>query len=466
MTSMRITTRLKRSKVPSGQLSHKPTARGAALLFLAAFVLLTGALLIQNVVRASAATIWYVDDDTCPSAGSGTSGDPFCSIQDAIDAAASGDVIHVAAGTYYENLTIDEHVTILGENRDNTTIDGGNLDAVIDIDPAYVVGISFVTITHGNNTGSMEGGGGVHNSGDLTLSNCAVSDNYAEPRGGGLYNDVGATMTISRCVIEGNTVDLVGEGWGGGGIYNGFGTLTVQDSSIRDNHAVNYGVAGGVFNDAGNMTLERVTISANTSTQYAGGVHSALLPSGSSTLINVTISGNTSKSGGGIGTAGGVSTGLTSIQNSTIAGNIATETSSGGGLQAWGRVEIQNSIIDNNSLLECGGDPATYITSGGYNLAEDDTCGLLATGDQQSADAKLGLLQDYGGLTETMALGWGSPAIDAGSPATPGTGGGACESLDQREWVRPIDADLDGTARCDIGAYEKTIDLFLPLIMR
>jgi hypothetical protein len=28
----------------------------------------------------------YVDDDTCPSVGSGTQGDPYCRIQDAIDA--------------------------------------------------------------------------------------------------------------------------------------------------------------------------------------------------------------------------------------------------------------------------------------------------------------------------------------------------------------------------------------------
>ena len=66
----------------------------------------------------------------------------------------------------------------------------------------------------------------------------------------------------------------------------------------------------------------------------------------------------------------------------------------------------------------------------------------------------------------THALLLGSPAIDAGDPATPGSGGSACESKDQRDWVRPIDADLDGTARCDIGAYEALINLFLPLIMR
>ncbi|MEW6747188.1 MAG: hypothetical protein AB1486_31015 [Planctomycetota bacterium] len=44
-------------------------------------------------------TTWYVDDDTCPSVGSGTAADPFCSLQDAIDAALDGDSVLVMPGT-------------------------------------------------------------------------------------------------------------------------------------------------------------------------------------------------------------------------------------------------------------------------------------------------------------------------------------------------------------------------------
>ena len=53
---------------------------------------------------ASGQTILYVDDDNCPGPGSGTSGDPFCSLQDALDAVTTScpDVteIWVAEGTY------------------------------------------------------------------------------------------------------------------------------------------------------------------------------------------------------------------------------------------------------------------------------------------------------------------------------------------------------------------------------
>ena len=48
----------------------------------------------------------------------------------------------------------------------------------------------------------------------------------------------------------------------------------------------------------------------------------------------------------------------------------------------------------------------------------------------------------------THALQSGSPAIDAGNPATPGSGGNACEPTDQRGVARP-----QGAA-CDIGAFE------------
>jgi Ca2+-binding RTX toxin-like protein len=62
-------------------------------------------------------------------------------------------------------------------------------------------------------------------------------------------------------------------------------------------------------------------------------------------------------------------------------------------------------------------------------------------------DPGLGPLGDNGGATQTHALLPGSPALDAGDPAAPGSGRTACEATDQRGAPR----------NCDVGAYEQVL---------
>lgn len=69
-------------------------------------------------------TTYFVDDDNLPSAGTGTSADPFTSIQAAIAASAAGDDVHVAPGTYFENLSMKSGVNVIGAGADRTTIRG------------------------------------------------------------------------------------------------------------------------------------------------------------------------------------------------------------------------------------------------------------------------------------------------------------------------------------------------------
>jgi len=62
-------------------------------------------------------TIIYVDDD---------GGADYDSIQEAIDAAESQDTIFVYNGTYYENIVVTKTITLLGEDKKTTIIDGYN----------------------------------------------------------------------------------------------------------------------------------------------------------------------------------------------------------------------------------------------------------------------------------------------------------------------------------------------------
>jgi hypothetical protein len=77
----------------------------------------------------------------------------------------------------------------------------------------------------------------------------------------------------------------------------------------------------------------------------------------------------------------------------------------------------------------------------GHNLSSDASCSFTNVGSMNSTDPKLGPLANNGGLTLTMALLPGSPAIDAADTL-------AAPFTDQRGFPRPA-----GSA-ADIGAFE------------
>jgi len=109
------------------------------------------------------------------------------------------------------------------------------------------------------------------------------------------------------------------------------------------------------------------------------------------------------------------------------------------------QVSLINTLVAYNSDDNCS--LAAAPISLGYNLSDDATCSFTQTGDMENVDPLLAPLGDNGGFVPTHALWPGSPAIDAGSAVE-------CASSDARGVVRPYDGDGDGTATCDIGAFE------------
>jgi predicted outer membrane repeat protein len=149
--------------------------------------------------------------------------------------------------------------------------------------------------------------------------------------------------------------------------------------------------------------------------------------------------------GGGGGRGGGIyNSGTLTVTNSTFSGNSAV--TSGGGIYNTGTLNYSNTIIANSTGGDCtlnAGSIGTNTT----NLVEDGSCSASLSGDPS-----LGALADYGGPTQTMALQSGSLAIDAGDDAT--CAAAPVNNLDQRGVTRPLDGNGDGTATCDVGAYE------------
>lgn len=74
--------------------------------------------------------------ENCPAAGNtlyvgGGGPGNYTKIQDAINNAINGDTIFVFSGTYYEKIDITKDVTLTGENKDTTYVDGGSTGHVI-----------------------------------------------------------------------------------------------------------------------------------------------------------------------------------------------------------------------------------------------------------------------------------------------------------------------------------------------
>jgi predicted outer membrane repeat protein len=216
-------------------------------------------------------------------------------------------------------------------------------------------------------------GGGIDNYGTATISNCTLTNNTSQAGGGGIYNH--ATLTVENNSVVSGSVDvgiantgtatITGStlsGNGGSGIYNFVGaTVTVSDSLLSGNFA--YYDGGGIW-DAGTATLSNCTLSGNYAPGDGGGIYMTSNSSGSGTLslTGSTLSGNysTHHDGGGIF----INSGTATISGCTLSGNSAADV--GGGICLVGNfgvtLTITGSTLSGNSAQYGGG---IYIYAGG-----------------------------------------------------------------------------------------------------
>jgi predicted outer membrane repeat protein len=327
---------------------------------------------------------------------------------------------------------------------------------------------SLTNVSFINNSADFGGGMGNYESNPV-LTNVTFTGNSAITRGGGIFSESYSKPVLTDVVLSANTADV------GGGMFNLDGSSPeLTNVTFSGNSANWYGGGMGNENDSSpsltNVSFTGNTADSNTKETAAGALHNRSNSSPSLTnvtfknnfsnyigggmvnelssspkLVNVTFNGNVADYGGAMVNRDTNSN--PTLTHVTMSGNIAY--GDGGAIANNGNPVIVNSILWGNTggeIYNLSGTPAVSysIVQGGH------------TGDGNlDEDPVLGLLQDNGGLTETMAPGEGSPAIDAAQEAS-------CPSSDQRGVTRP-----QGTA-CDMGAYESdnsTIDVTIGTTM-
>ena len=293
---------------------------------------------------------------TTPVVNNGNSGPG--SLRNAIAVAPSTDTI-VFASSVTGPITLTSGEINIASDRNivgpssGVMVSGNNLSRIFNVSSTATVSISNLTISNGRvagNPGASAFGGGVRNSGTLTLRNCTLQNNS---------------------VIGGNTSGSIAGVGGGGGAAN-FGNLTLINCTLAGNSAAGgngalpgAGVGGGLANE-GVLTVESCTVGGNSA--IAGSVGTAR--------------------GGGL--YHNNSGGSTSIRNTIVANNSASGLSSNG--------------------PDVSGD----FVSQGFNLVHNTSGSTGWSGTITGVDPLLAPLQNNGGPTFTMALLTGSPAIDQG----------------------------------------------------
>jgi hypothetical protein len=375
------------------------------------------------------------------------------SLRDVLASAVNGDIVDMRSLVCSFITLRNGELTITAPTLQiygaNQTISAGGRSRVISHDADGTLVLSHLTITRGTLQGTASAasyGGCIRSAGDVwlqysTVSDCAITPGADVDRGiaaGGAVFALGTVRAEQSSVADSKVSPSTGayEIAAGAGIAAGQGVY-LEESTISGNAVVSGDpycscAGGGIF--ARYLVASDSAITNNTAA-YAGGAifgHPMTL----SRIVNSTVSGNSSVALASMDA-------VLQVWNSTIALN------SGGGIHMVGGsayLGARSSIVASNTSapddwdIYIGGAPNSTIT-GSHDLIGRSN--LAVPSDTIGADPMLAALADNGGLTPTIGLQPGSPAIDAGDNWTG-------LEYDQRG---PGYLRVNGTAP-DIGAFE------------
>ena len=303
----------------------------------------------------------------------------YASIADALAAAQPGDTIELLKDVT-ENITINKSLTLdLGK----FTLSGNANAAVVTISGDK----SQVIVQNGTVTGGKKSGIRITDA-DVTLTKLTVTKNASTGDGGGIDAVKGKELVVEQCAINENTaknrgggilvedtpLKVVGskiennQGFHGAGIYLSdpktpvCGRHEITGTLIEGNKVLNdYGIGGGIHvGTRSQVNIENSTISKNAADQGGGIV---AYTADSVILNHVVITENQATVGAGILTLTihACNTEFKLTNNTEVKNNTATYY--GGGVMAWGDgsdgiaqvVTVENSSISNNNAKDGAG---------------------------------------------------------------------------------------------------------------
>ncbi len=331
--------------------------------------------------------------------------------------------------------------------------------------------------SNGPNAGGIEVGT-IEGEGNVTIANTVFQNNQSERGDGAIdVSSIGGNFNISSSVFEDNQSN--GSGVGAANIGFVSGNSTISESSFTNNQSENGDGAVSLFLVEGVTNISDSIIANNRSNGFGVGGIDVFIGEGSEgdfSIADSTISNNFSDGridGVNIFLGEGVNDGDISISNSTIvASSNDDETvriSSVNAVDLIPRISnstfvgdlsapflpgatISSSIFFNPNPNALGWNLSGVTSSGNnlINVANNTTPFLNGSSDgdivgtiENPINPMLGPLQDNGGPTPTMALLFGSPAVNAGSISNANI-----LSTDQRGEARIQQG------QADIGAYE------------
>lgn len=256
--------------------------------------------------------------------------------------------------------------------------------------------------------------------GSLTLRNLALV-------GVGIVNN--NRLSIQNVIVSGNN-SAVSNG--------GRATATIL-GGLFSNNAVGLST-GSVILNFGNLRIFGTTFSGNGGAYVIESIHDDHFADQRHLFVNLSTFAN--NSGVAISTREGLKA-MANISSSTISGNGAAIRNAG-----TNSPRISNSILANSTGM--GGNCSGGVLDQGYNIDDGNSCGFgIANNSKPNTDPLLdpaGLKYNVGAsLTLALCTGVNTPSFGC-SGISPAIDSGAFDGC--------LDGDNDGTAVCDIGAFE------------